>query len=110
MTAMLRELADRVEAATGPDRSIDHLIGAAIGWRDEHTILDPVPMFTASVHAAKSLNPGWVWMGINEHPDATWSCSLGHAQFEEPVYGIAKTEELARTAAALKARAHAGDE
>ncbi len=70
----LLELADRVEAATGPDRNIDcwienHLDRARFernrpaphggGWLDKR--VEPKP-FTASLDAAMTLVPeGWDW-------------------------------------------------
>jgi hypothetical protein len=54
----LLELADRVEAATGPDRKLDALIGAAVRKRAPRYRNDPPSNpkhFTASLDAAMTL-------------------------------------------------------
>lgn len=68
MTSPLIQLAERVEAATGPDRELDAEIYAALD--SERDNLDAlaingeigswVPEFTASLDAAKTLWPGEV--------------------------------------------------
>lgn len=114
-------LAERVEAATGPDRELDECIGMAIGLKNTmrvgHECLGtdrvvPVrcPTFTASLDAAMTLVPeGCDWSvdnfdGANGKPSAWVHVRKSSAAIEQ-VTGA--TPALALTAAALRARAAA---
>lgn len=90
----MKDLLERVKAATGPDRELDGALAEAFGWRQitvDHglrltrewlrpdgfplpvgTMADP-PFFTASLDAALALVeralPGWSWAGGNTRRD-----------------------------------------
>lgn len=125
MTAKeLRALADRCEAATGPDTTIDAKISYAIvvkDWEKHDPRWDSYtwPAYTASLDAALTLVPGgrpweedgWHW-SLNNHEGMTthydgeqdnsrpWRCAMGSY-----IEVDAATPALALTAAALRARA-----
>ena len=127
--ATLLALADRVEAATGPDREMDAEIAFAVGWRKsrgewwkppggEWGLV--LPTFTASLDAALSLVPeGWRW-SVDFTQRAPYQ-DCGRADLYAPGSGYkpadvqdvyAATPALALTAAALRALAQEapGDE
>jgi hypothetical protein len=107
------DLAERCEAATGPDRELDCAIAVALGRTDEggsgfhrtfpdDSVFEQVRalLFTASLDAAMTLVPeGAVWsvgnFGFDEKPMST----VGEIEVN------AATPALALCAAALKARA-----
>lgn len=124
----LLALADRCEKATGPDRNIDRAICPIVGIRvvdeghplgvcyyDENRHGIPLPQFTRSIDAALTLVPEskntmdvfslelWTGAGIYE-PHVRASAWVPGAPRV-----FAATSALALTAAALKARALAGD-
>lgn len=137
--ATLLALADRVEAADGPDRELDVEIFRAIGheveWRPVNYIMElrpiinwkaphvyagmkePCPEPTASLDAALSLVPEGAGVEVHrywtaEHDDAVWSAAV--------IWGMGSVEQsldrpsaaLALCAAALRALAQEapGDE
>ena len=118
----LNTLADRVEAASGPDRDLELAIAVALGWsripnptmagglvgrwhRPDGTLTghDGPPYWTGSIDAALTLVP----------KDHEWSVNwFGNSCAEvsgipegPPHYGCAATAPLALTAAALRAGA-----
>lgn len=109
----LLALADRCEAATGPDRELDAAIHAAIY---EAVVFDPkwkewvgsggmnVRKFTASIDAALTLVPeGW---GICRWSDNGAGCAeiaLGRFNVHERIVGFGYSRALAICAAALRA-------
>lgn len=117
--ATLAALVARVEAAMGADRELDAAIARIIGWRTpagfytgegEPLGFDPcnnvaeLPRYTASLDAAASLVlEGWrvrslaYWPGLRE-----WHTTL-ETMDDKRASGTAKTEPLARAAAALRA-------
>lgn len=124
----LLELAERVEAAEGPDRDLDALIGSATGARGEYCgpispelvpagcIRDPryprgaisFRRYTSSLDAAMTLaDPEWFWrLGHDgEGPDpASFKAEIlivGAGHF----VAVADTPAAALTAACLRARA-----
>lgn len=119
--ATLLALADRCEAASGPDRKLDRLIDhhkwpikqpdyhLALSLRDEWD----VPAFTASIDAALTLVPeGWTW-SLDQTQRAPYR-DCGRADLYAPGGGIkpadisdiyAATPALAICAAALRALA-----
>lgn len=128
----LIELAERVEAATGPDRELDKAIAEhALGWQppvkngscgpnysgrgayEWHDAAGEangfyVPSYTASLDAAMSLVPeGW-WVTLTTDGGARASLHnhewLMAAHGRNPARGMAATPALALTAAALRAR------
>jgi hypothetical protein len=61
----MKELAERVEAATGPDRDIDHAIANLINYATVGEVLT----YTASLDAAMTLVPdGFMWR-VQSDPD-----------------------------------------
>lgn len=107
------ELAERCEAASGPDRELDFAIIKAVGWsetrpysREDDGWREPV-CFTASIDAAMQLVP----------EDLAYEL---HKLFTKPYVaqlydgmtcvgkGEAKTAALAMTAACLRARTNKG--
>ena len=133
-TEKLNELAARCEASDGPDRDLDWMVADAIGhqaFERKVAIWPPfmpgskldktVPYYTASLEAAMTLVPeGWNWMaGNRDQPVAR--AYVNNGQLHYAGYGtrrnpkhlwsevVAATPALALTAAALKARALAGE-
>lgn len=106
----LLALAERAEAATGPDRNLDADIMRAIGLAGLKADYAPHP-YTASLDAAMSLVPEGdsFTVGQNVHHDH-WVASVnylnGDGQPQSRGSSIAcRTGPLALTAAALRARA-----
>ena len=110
--ATLLALADRVEAASGPDRALSADILKAVGYRASGwQLLDPngnpclqVPDVLASIDAALSLVPdGWRKMvdDLDRTPEAIVSTPDQKRSWD----GRAATMPLALTAAALRALA-----
>ena len=115
MTDLLA-LADRAEAATGPDRDIDVAIAPLIGVRvvehshplgrrfyDKNGADVLLPRFTASLDAAMSLVPeGWEWRlysnSLRKGPEA-------QLQRDKIIITRGATPALALTAACLRAHA-----
>lgn len=104
MSALL-ELADRCEAATGPDRELDAEIHDAVFPITLE--LPRYPRYTVSLDAAITLVPErWHWSVYD-----TNGVDKAAAQLEPPEYsfcpinGEAKTPALSFCAAALRARA-----
>jgi hypothetical protein len=102
----MRELAERCEKATGPDRDLDAEIDKAIhpdDWTDG-LWFDPsrhdLPAYTASLDAAMSLVPeGMLWLaGYAVDGRAIATVDFDHQR-------AAATPALALCAAALRARA-----
>lgn len=123
----LLRLAERVEAATGPDRELDVAIvyalhpdigryeGQCIGdppifWHDPYR-KQPCPKFTASLDAAMGLVPEGVWDHLKvyqpDHYDELWEVHLcRNANLRKPVIrGVGRSHALALTATALRALA-----
>jgi hypothetical protein len=112
----MKELADQVEAATGPDRDIDH----AIANLTNYATVGEVLTYTASLDAAMTLVPENCAVDIDNGP-SHWIClgkqaPMGRADVKYPkpgydgegdswltVSAIAKTMPLALCAAALRA-------
>lgn len=111
----IADLIRRLEAATGPDRSLDAQIAIDIGYRvpnqdklepwmiDAH-LLEHVPRYTGSIDAALpgedivtmyKIPNGFRAEHCEVNPDGTFKCYSADA----------KTEPLARRIAALRARA-----
>lgn len=130
----LLELADRVEAATGPDRELDAAIWLAVtpgatrkqtvipangqrqGWTIDETReatgrLIIVPHYTASLDAAMTLVPEGRFVGaLNQcDPGGEWHARIEchHAVYED---ATAKTAATALLAAALRARANVSEQ
>lgn len=110
----LLELAERCEAATGPDRELDRAI---FEWL---TLVDgfvpdrahqsyPQYAYTASLDAAMTLVPeGWEPLidGVSKDRAAAWIVELYAINDSPPFrHGSANTGALALCAAALRARA-----
>ena len=127
MSSNLMDLAERVEAATGPDRELDALIeievvgfperafqqknamrprGAAPIDRMEWLMSWGVLRFTASIDAAITLIPeGWVRAVDATAPEMGIDVELWpEGQSQEHVKGTNEREALATCAAALRAR------
>lgn len=104
MTTTLHSLAERVEALTGADRSLDweiHLRDGldGVGMYGDH------PAYTASLDAAVTLVPEgctW-WLDTTEGKNEALVCWSGPVRKED--YRYAATPALALCAASLKARA-----
>ena len=104
--AKLLELAERCEAAEGPDRGLDMLICTALNTGRRTDPRDPGPdRFTASIDAAMSLVPeGWN-RSFTDDPDDL-GCVIGELWTRKRnAVGHAATPALALTAACLRARA-----
>lgn len=117
MSADLLALAERVEAATGPDRELDCYIAVAVRWHppgvDPQLLADPrtkglylarAPHYTKSLGAARSLVPGncgyVLWGPTGKKPSASVE-----VDGEWLAYVSGETPALALTAAALRAHA-----
>lgn len=121
-------LAERCEAATGPDRELDEAIAVLVGKDSRtgpiHPSLAPRgyydgPSYTASIDAALSLVPeGFSWAvgsaedgghaTVSKMPEDDEAYSGGRLPAPEVMtHGYAATPALALTAAALRARAAA---
>ena len=131
----LLALAERCEAATGPDRELDRIIALNLGWRSvaKGWVRDPggnskdeLPRYTASLDAAITLVPNDHAFRIDNGP-CHWIClgkqkPMGRADVHYPkprydgdgdswltVSANADTLALALGAAALRARAASGE-
>lgn len=126
MDEQLLALAERCEAATGPDRLLDcDIASAAFGW--DRFNLQPggpmgyppgknasyrVPKFTASIDAAMTLAPD-EWEPFLEsdlcgHPPRLfWKWGLGHCYYDA-VHGRGLVSAAALAAASLRSRSHKG--
>ncbi len=110
--ARLRNLAERVQRASGRDRQLDLDIACEVGLvaDDEalSTAIRKSPRYTASLDAAASLVPaGWHW-GVavrGDEPEATGHVLAPHPD-ETVIQQKAPTPALALLAAALLAMAH----
>jgi hypothetical protein len=109
MTDKLIELAERCEAATGPDREIDTLIGYAVDLPTEDAQL---PRYTASLDAALTLVPeGWTFANLSQSDRKGWWCELRQGyltSYDKVAFGSQlenASPALAVAAAALRARA-----
>lgn len=108
----MRELADRCEAATGPDSDLERAIKAALLGREYISFEDDLakrqaatpPRYTASLDAATMLVPEGLVVLIDQRTDH-WKVTLWGDEFTCVAQGKAVTEALARTAAALRSRA-----
>jgi hypothetical protein len=109
----MKELAERCEQATGPDRLLDGEI-----WREAHglTIYDvltpegeisvSVPYLTASLDAAMTLVPEGRGLIYKRHGiKNVWRVQIHSGDETTFIEGDAATPALALCAAALKARA-----
>lgn len=119
--AKLRELADRVEAAEGPDRNLDVEIAPLAGLRivetghplgrccyDKNGHGVPLPAFTASLDAAMTLVPDEFQRppALTVQRSRNFGCCAvvwTNSEFNRSVRGDAKTPALALTAACLRA-------
>ena len=121
MTADLVALAERVEALDGPDRGVDHLLVAALGWQymshefwrkpDGKTASTP-PAYTASLDAVTALIaeklPGWqieqmTWEPVKNGRVTASIGNFGEGDAYRMGEGIAEKPALALLAAALRA-------
>jgi hypothetical protein len=104
--AELLALADLAERVKGADRELD--AGIYAGIHDctlTRWVFDNAPAFTASLDAAASLVPeGWTVWELRQNAESWW-CQLEPNSNAPMVCAEAVTEPLARTAAALRARA-----
>ena len=121
----LRDLAARVEAATGPDQQLDaemwlaatpagrdvaalHAPGQSAAWAFCAAGNPTLPRYTASLDAAMALIPaGWAWMtGCNWGEGFFTSLAATEATgLRAGTQSKAATAPLALTAAALRAQA-----
>jgi hypothetical protein len=117
----LLALAERCEAAEGPDRELDALIhipecregqglrvsGGDVSWLIEGRVRawgGHIPAYTASLDAAKTLVPEEHVWAVEHAPDGNGAwCYDKEVRFPGP--SLATTPALALAAAALKARA-----
>jgi hypothetical protein len=111
---VMRELAERVEALTGPDREVDCRVWAAFNGGGFDTFVAVVPNFhdwrapyyTASIDAAMTLVPeGREWaIGLED------GGAFAHVHRPSEYAGMveASTPALALTAAALRSLASQG--
>ncbi len=125
MVQDLNELADRCEAASGPDKELDWAIEAAVGdWenlggaRKRHKgtgevrtgYVDPQHPYTASIDSAMTLIPGGMDFGCGRGIELEIGPSkeVCHAWVGEGSGDLvfAETPALALCAAALRAKAH----
>lgn len=123
----LLALAERCEAATGPDRELDGMIAAAFGLKhgpdggfcndengDYWTTDQCAARVTASLDAAMTLVPeGLHWIVSTTHPDGEappCACVGLPGSDEDSPLVRAATPALALTAASLRARALAEKE
>jgi hypothetical protein len=115
----LLRLAERVEAATGPDRELNiamlplvgirfvdegHPIGQVCYDSNGHGV--PMPNFTASLDAAMTLVPeGW-WKDLFDADDGDCLAAFWHEETDTEINVRGKTWPLALCAASLRSRAH----
>lgn len=108
----MRNLIERIEAATGPDRALNADILRHLGWTQDGSVaFDPegnraysIPDYTGSIDAAMSLVPDYLHTSMTNDPDdlggvvaELWSAKVNF-------WVNAATFPLALCAAALKAR------
>lgn len=125
----LPSLIKKVEAASGPDYTLDAQIGKAVGAEHFTTALEPcVPCYTSSLDAAMSLVPpdwrcgfeqnascdepgkcyAWVWP-FESNYDPDWQMGQeGQQSNPDAQKGYAATPALALCAAALRSLANEG--
>lgn len=112
--AELFELAERVEALSGPDREVDCTIGRAIGFMPPEPFMTSSPWafsptYTGSLDAAMTLVERPAWIRIDEWPDEFNATSASVQLIRDPQVAshCAKgtTPALALCAAALRALA-----
>ena len=97
--AQLLALADRCEREE-PSRKLDVSISDALGYAHDGSL----PFYTTSLDAAVTLVPeGFIWR-VSGSSEGRFFASL-HPAARDAVTGQAKTEPMARCAAALRARA-----
>jgi len=113
----LIELAERCEAAVGPDRAIDLAISSALNTGRSTDPRNPGPRhYTSSLDAAMTLVPeGWTAWELRTRRGKTLftaHVSRESPEGEDEVCGTATIPALALTAACLRALAHMhlGDE
>lgn len=98
----MQDLIERLEKATGPDRTLDRsIIGVLVdaGEVESHPLLVDVPPYTASLDAALTLvMPGHGW-SLQGNTDVFYAVVYG--QYNKPA---APTPALALCIAALRAR------
>ena len=99
------ELAERCEAATGPDRDLDGDIHALlVGAPHRHQIPSTWPFYTASLDAAMSLVPeGCVSHEQQYFGGVAYATIFTGGPWREIAKAKGKTKALAMTAAALRA-------
>jgi hypothetical protein len=101
----MRELIERLEAATGPDREMDFAIAAAVGWPDSPHSHQHARRYSDSLDAALTLVPeGATWLAAG-HPTQRARASV---PVSTPAIAGA-TPALAICIAALRARMEASD-
>lgn len=114
----LLALAERCEAATGPDRELDGDVYEALGGvltkirgtttrrlADRYNGRD-VPRYTASLDAAMTLVPdGSVWLRKSPETMSIYTPPTDEKVWAHHIDGKGTTPALALTAAALRARA-----
>lgn len=109
----LESLAERLEAATGPDRELDEAILKGC-WHTGRRPTDLGPRFTASLDDAMKLVPGgWYWRVGHSTLYAGWAgLNAKHPDFcdrNEETFAKAATPALALCAAALRSLALMGE-
>lgn len=113
MSDDLLKLAERCEAASGPDRELDRDIELAFPYEDAKHLQFGLPQYTGSIDWAKTLVPvGCAWILYSDGPTYIASAEIGlhpsggqlmQAQWS----GAGEAPALALTAAALRARSAA---
>jgi hypothetical protein len=105
MSDRLLELAERLEKATGPDRSLEIDIFAAVMGLDPMIALGEKPFYTRSLDAAMTLVPeGFVWGMGGPEEGRYWAIVAPTGEASAEPIGAA-TAALALCAAALRAKA-----
>lgn len=118
----MNDLIERIEAASGPDRELDHEIYEYLGspvvrmvsaTTHGTDLVNWAPFYTASVDAALTLVPeGFEWSleyQAGHHVSSDVECMIAIAKLGDPCRdweATAATPALALCAAALKARAY----
>jgi hypothetical protein len=122
----MKDLIERLEKATGPDRELDAKLafvnGAWAAGVDEGVpwvqwakntaveINDELPRYTASIDAALTLVPeGWEWE-LYSNPPSAWLCERGYdpdTYNGKTALASTKSPAIALCIAALKARSAA---
>jgi hypothetical protein len=107
--ATLLALAERCEQAAGPDRELDFVIAAGIGWPDSPNSHQNARRYTESLDAAVTLVPeGWTWARFH---GGVVECMTLNGPGNSILFerGEGNSSALALCAAALRARAAAHD-